>query len=146
MENKLYSTAKRKRGNIINLFPNYFKKIGIAMMLLGLIPAGIVSQVDVAFIKAIPKDVVKLFTIDLFLLGLLFVAWAKDKIEDEMTMLMRLKAIEWTFMYAVIYIIIAPILDRIMNTSSISDINSKGLIVMMLTIYLVQFYIQKRVR
>ncbi|MDI9364908.1 MAG: hypothetical protein QM541_08150 [Flavobacterium sp.] len=146
MKNKLYSTARRKKENIINLFPNYFKKIGIALMLLGLIPAGFISQTDFAFVKLIPKDVMKLITIDLCLVGLLLMAWAKDKIEDEMTMYMRLKAIEWTFMYAVIYVIIAPLLDRILNTSSITDINSKGLIVMMVTVYLIQFNIQKKLQ
>jgi hypothetical protein len=146
MENKLYATTKRKKENIINLFPNYFKKIGIALMLLGFIPAGIISQVDLALVKVIPKDVVKLITIDLFLLGLLFVAWAKDKVEDEMTMLMRLKAIEWTFMYAIIYVIIEPIFYKLLDTDAIENINTKGLVVMMLMVYLIQYYIQKRAR
>ncbi len=146
MENKLYATTKRKRENIINLFPNYFKKIGITLMLVGLIPAGIISQVDLTLVKVIPKDVVKLITIDLFLLGLLFVAWAKDKVEDEMTMLMRLKAIEWTFMWAVLFVIIEPIFNRIFQSDVLENMNGKALVVCMLVVYLTQYYYQKKAR
>ena len=146
MESKLHGTQKRKKENMINLFPNYFKKIGIAMMLLGLILAGIISQLDISFVKIVSKDVLKVVTVDFFLMGILFFAWAKDEIEDEMTMTMRLKAIEWTFMYAVIYVIIAPILDKLLATDTIENINSKSLVVMMLTVYLIQYYIQKRAR
>src|SRR6476646_4096201 len=100
MESKIYTKDKRKQRSDVGLLPNQFKKVGIAVMLLAVVPAVIIKVIHLPLTPS-NKEVVRLLTMNAFILGLLFIAWAKDRVEDELTVQIRLKAMSWAFLWAV---------------------------------------------
>lgn len=87
-----------KKQNITGagLLPAYFKKIGIVIVLITIVPVIVFKALNIEFIQA-QKKTFEQFMVIPFILGLFFVAWAKDKFEDEMSLLLRLKAIGFSF-------------------------------------------------
>ena len=92
------------------LLPKYFKKIGFAVMILAFLLTVVVKSMNVEMIQS-QKELFRIFTLNAFILGLLFVAWSKDKVEDEMTIAIRLNAMAWAFGWAVLDVIVKPIVD-----------------------------------
>src|SRR5829696_6109115 len=141
MESKFYNTEKRKKRNEAGLLPNIFKKVGIAVMLLAFVPAVVVKAANIQ-ITPMDKEVFRLLAMNAFILGLLFVAWAKDKVEDELTVAIRLKAMGWSFIWAVLFVIMKPFVDMLFN-DPIADLKSQELVLSMLFVYLLMYYVQK---
>ena len=81
------------------LLPNYFKKVGIVVLILALMPAIVVKTMHMDLVPA-QKELLKVMTLNVVILGLLFVAWAKDKVEDEVTVALRLQAMQFAFIWA----------------------------------------------
>ncbi|MGE5107779.1 MAG: hypothetical protein ACM3H8_09555 [Sphingobacteriales bacterium] len=144
MENKIYTLEKRINKNEAGLLPNFFKKVGIAVMLLAFVPAVIVKVINIQLTPA-NKELFRLLTMNAFILGLLFVAWAKDKVEDEMIVAIRLKAMGWSFIWAVLFVIIKPFVDMLFN-DPIADLKSQELVLSMLFVYLLMYFVQKNGR
>lgn len=144
MENKIYTMEKRINKNEAGLLPNFFKKVGIAVMLLAFVPAVIVKVINIQLTPA-NKELFRLLTMNAFILGLLFVAWAKDKVEDEMIVAIRLKAMGWSFIWAVLFVITKPFVDMLFN-DPIADLKSQELVLSMLFVYLLMYFVQKNGR
>lgn len=123
------------------LLPKYFKEIGIVVIILAFVPAVVVKSMNIEMVQS-QKELFRIFTLNAFLLGLLFVAWSKDKIEDEMTVAIRLKAMAWTFSWAVLYVIIKPIIDLLFK-DPIQDLTGQQVVMSMLFVYLIMYYLQK---
>ncbi len=134
----------KKRKNEPILLPVYFKKIGLAVMVLAFVPAIIVKSMSVELMRT-QKDLYRVFTFNALILGLLFVAWSKDKVEDEMTVSIRLRAMAWSFTTTVLYVIFRPIVDLVFK-DPIGTIVGQELVLCMLFSYLVMYYLQKRGR
>lgn len=126
------------------LLPNYFKKIGIAVMLLAFVPAVIAKAKNIQ-LTAANKEFYSLLTINALILGVFFIAWTKDKVEDEMTIALRLKAIAWSFSIAVLGVITKPLVDLLFN-DPITDLKSQQLVLSMLFCYLLMFFFLKKSR
>lgn len=128
--------------NTAAFFPNYFKKIG-----LGLIIVAIALPLSAKFLKLevteVQKDFYKVLFFNVLILGLFFVAWAKDKFEDEMTMQIRMKAIGFTFMTSVFYIIFRPVIDLILQ-DPVTNMSAQELMIFMLFMYILFYKLQKR--
>ena len=88
------------------------------------------------------KELFRVFTLNAFILGLLFVAWSKDKVEDEMTVAIRLKAMAWAFGWAVLDVIVKPIVDFLFK-DPIQDSTGQQVVMSMLFVYLIMYYLQK---
>lgn len=144
MESKFYTAKKQKRGGEAGLLPFYWKKIGLAVMVLAFVPAVIVKALHVDIAPA-SKELFRLLTMNAFILGLLLIAWAKDRVEDEMTIAIRLKAMGWAFVWAVLLSIIKPLIDLLFR-DRIGDMKSQELVVSMLFVYLLMYYLQKKGR
>lgn len=144
MESKFYTEKKRKPGGEAGLLPFYWKKIGFAVMVLAFVPAVIVKALHFD-ITQVNKELFRLLTMNAFILGLLLIAWAKDRVEDEMTIAIRLKAMGWAFVWAVLLVIIKPLVDLLFR-DRIADMKSQELVVSMLFVYLLMYYLQKRAR
>lgn len=127
--------------NEFGLLPRYFMKIGVVVMILAFIPIVIVKAINVEMVQ-VDRELFRIFALNVFILGLLFVAWAKDKVEDEMTLTIRLKAMAWTFGWAVLYVIIKPIID-VLFKDPIQDLNGQQVVLSMLFVYLIMYYLQK---
>ena len=123
------------------LLPKYFKEIGIVIIILAFVPAVVVKSMNIEMIQS-QKELFRIFTLNALLLGLLFVAWSKDKVEDEMTVAIRLKAMAWTFSWAVLYVIIKPIIDLLFK-DPIQDLTGQQVVMSMLFVYLIMYYLQK---
>jgi len=134
----------KKTKNEAKLLPNYFKAIGIVIMLLAFVPIVVVIVMKIGIAQA-QKETFKILTMDFFILGLLFVAWAKDKTEDEMTVYVRLKSMAFTFSWVVLYVIVKSLIDLIFKIS-IGDLSSQQLIITMLFVYLTMFFFKKKSR
>ncbi len=123
------------------LLPLYFKKIGLLVMILAFIPAIIVKSVNVELVQT-QKEIFRILTLNAFILGLLFVAWSRDKVEDEMTVSIRLKAMSWTFSWAVLYFIITPFIALLFK-DLIVRLTGQLVVMSMLFVYLTIYYLQK---
>lgn len=123
------------------LLPKYFKKIGLVVMILALVPAVVVKSMNIEMVQS-QKDLFRVFTLNAFILGLLFVAWSKDKVEDEMIVAIRLKAMAWAFSLAVLCVIVKPIFDLLFK-DPIQDSTGQQVVMSMLFVYLIMYYLQK---
>ena len=134
MESKINSKKPR-------LLPGYFKIIGLGLMILAFAPEVIIILNKVS-ILAPQKELLKLITKSVFILGLLVIALSKDKIEDEMTFTIRLNAMAWAFLFAVFMVITEPFVDILLSGSA-DVISGTHIVVLMLGFYLLMYYLLK---
>jgi hypothetical protein len=135
--------SKRNKKEAV-LLPNYFKKIGLVVMILAFVLAVVIKSMNIEMVQS-QKELFRVFTLNAFILGLLFFAWSKDKVEDEMTVVIRLKAMAWTFSWAVLYVIIEPIVYLLFK-DPIQDLTGQQVVMSMLFVYLIMYYLQKNGR
>ena len=126
----------------LNLLPNYFKKIG-----LGFILASVVFVVSVKIsgihLTAEKKEMMKTISRDVVLLGMMFIAFSKEKDEDELTMLIRMKALASAFVYIVIFKIVSDVFG-IIDKELIENMN--GYFFQMMIWYFFIYYSAKLLR
>ena len=126
----------------LNLLPNYFKKIG-----LGFILASVVFIVSVKIsgihLTAEKKEMMKTISRDVVLLGMMFLAFSKEKDEDELTMLIRMKALASAFVYIVIFKIVSDVFG-IIDKELIENMN--GYFFQMMIWYFFIYYSAKLLR
>lgn len=122
--------------------PNYFKKVGLAVMILAFL-LGVLAKTGTIEMAQHTKDLFKLFTLDGFLVGLLLIALAKGKVEDEMISAIKLRTMAFAFVFGVLIVIIRPIIDLISN-DPITDVTGQEVVLQMLGVYLFVYYLQKR--
>ena len=135
MKNKL-----RKKEPI--LLPLYFKKIGITVMILALVSAVTVKLLNVQLGQS-QKELFRLFMLNSIILGLVFLAWSRDKLEDEMTRSIRLISMSWTLLWAVLLVVIKPLIDLIFQ-DPVNQFTGQEFVIIMLIYYLFVYYQQKR--
>jgi hypothetical protein len=119
----------------------HFKKIGIVVMVLSMVPGLIFKMMHIALMES-QKDLFKSFSYSGFLLGLLLIAFSRDKVEDELTIHIRLKAMQEMFFFAVFYVVLDPLFDFILH-DLVSDVTGQHLITLMLVGYLISYYFKK---
>ena len=126
----------------LNLLPNYFKKIG-----LGFILATVVFVVSVKISGIHPtaekKEMMKTISRDVVLLGMMLIAFSKEKDEDELTMLIRMKALASAFVYIVIFKIVSDVFG-IIDQELIENMN--GYFFQMMIWYFFIYYSAKLLR
>ena len=132
------SQTNKNKGTRIH---KHFKKMGIGIIVMALLTG---LTIKLLHIEMMPTQKVffKVFSMNGFILGLLFVALAKEKIEDEMIAQMRLKAMSQTFITAVLYVIVRPFMDLVFR-DPIQDVTGQFLVIFMLLGYLLNFHSQK---
>jgi amino acid transporter len=123
------------------LLPKYFKIIGLVVMILAFVTAMAVKAMNIEMLQS-QKELFRVFTLNAFIVGLLFVAWSRDKVEDEMTIAIRLKSMAFTFSWAVFYVIVKPIVDLLFK-DPIQDLTGQQVVMSMLFVYLIIYYVQK---
>ena len=141
MENNLVNLKPKINKKPAALLPNYFKKIGFFVIILAFIPAISKKIFDIEMLEA-QKVVLKILTINILILGLFFLAWSRDKFEDEMTVALRLKAVAFAFAFAVVSVIIMPVFDLLFQ-DAIQESTGQHVVMGMLLMYLIVYYLQK---
>lgn len=133
------------KNNITSGFlPNYFKKIGIGILVLFFIPSLIIKLLDVSFYTE-NWIFFRELTTSVFIIGLFFIAWSKEKNENNDIQLLRYKALAVSFFFAVFRVLLTPLIDFIFG-ESVGDTKPTDIILNMLMIYLFLFYITKKAR
>jgi hypothetical protein len=126
------------------LLPGYFKMIGIGIMILAFAVAISFKSMNVEM-GMDQKELLRELTMNGFILGLLFLASSRDKVEDELTLLIRLKSMSWTFVWAVFLVIVTPIIDLLFD-DAIEPLSGQQVVGSMLCGYLIMYNWQKRNR
>ncbi len=126
------------------LLPGYFKIIGTGIMILAFVVAISFKSMNVAM-GIEQKELLRELTMNAFILGLLFLVTSRDKVEDELTLLIRLKSMSWTFVWAVFLVIVTPIIDLLFD-DAIEPLSGQQVVGSMLCGYLIMYNWQKRNR
>jgi hypothetical protein len=135
---------EKRRIIAAGLLPNYFRKAGIAVMVLAFVPILIVRAVNFPLSPA-SKEAFKLLSMNAFILGLLLIACARDKVEDELTIAIRHKSMIMGFIWGVLYLIIKPLIDMLVK-DPITDLKGQELVLSMLLVFLLMYFVQKKGR
>jgi hypothetical protein len=142
MKANVYSKTETR---IISLLPNYCKWVGLSLMLLlglfflvakFLIPEFVHNNEVVIFDVVGPR---------VFLLGFLIICLSRDKVEDELTLLVRLRALGFTFILVAGMVIVEPIANLICKDPNI-NVTATHFVLRMLIAYQIIFFIFKKVR
>ncbi|MGB0862975.1 MAG: hypothetical protein ACPG19_10830 [Saprospiraceae bacterium] len=92
------------------------------------------------------KELLKTIVTTTVLLGLLLFALTKDKIEDELTMIIRLKALAISFIYGVMMVIVEPFSNLLFDHDFSFGMETRELLLSMLLFYFIMKYLMKRGR
>ncbi len=118
-----------------------FKKIGIGVIVLSILPGLIIKSMHIVLMQS-QRELFKSLSYSGFLIGLLFIVLSRDKEEDELTIYLRLTAMLDMFVFAVIYVIIKPLIVLMFQTTFI-DITGQQLVTLMLIGYLISYYLKR---
>lgn len=142
MQNEKSLSASKDKFHI-GIFPNYFKKIGISILILFFIPALFFKLLDVSFYFQY-KIFFREFSTSVLILGLFFIAWSKEKSDSSYIHLLRYRALAIAFFFSIGGVLIAPLTDFVFEIS-VGDNKATDFAINMLLIYLFVFYITKKV-
>src|SRR5688572_24995090 len=98
MESKVYKRKMKLKENQVKMLPYKFKFIGLGILLLVIFGETIRRNFSIPFAEQYAKEV-KDTLLNLLILGLLFIAWAKDKMEDERTIQLKVQALAGSFIF-----------------------------------------------
>lgn len=138
----------QKQKKSISLLPNSFKKIGLGISLLIILALPILLY----FLKEKTNELLYLheskwwlrtLTFDILILGLTLYALAKEKVEDECIMLLRLEAMAFAFLWSVMYVIIYPFTQYFVQQSFV-EVNAYQVVLSSLGVYILMFTYKKK--
>jgi hypothetical protein len=118
-----------------SLLPNYFKKIGIAVIVVAVATLLLLKPF---IIDATPetKEFAKVAIFNFIILGVFFFAWSTNKIEDEMTLQIRLKAVLGSFIFIIAYTFIYPFISFFVFSDNNMELSTQQAILTMLFIFI----------
>ena len=128
----------------IQLLPLHFKKVALGIMLVSILI--LVASVLFSVSIKIDKDIVKTISKSGFLISLLLFAITRSKIEDELTLRIRLKAFTVSFIYGVVIVIIEPFINLLFGDSFLSNKGVTELLISMFFFYFLMIYLMKKNR
>ncbi len=126
----------------LRLLPNYFKKIAWGLLTLSVI----IIVLSISKVLLINKELINNIFESGILLSLLLMALTNDKIEDELTMKIRVGAFAGSFISGVAFFIAYPFVNLIFDGSFMSDVGAFQLLLTMLFFYFGFFSLAKRKR
>ena len=122
------------------LLPHSFKKIGIILLITSVVMQGAILLFHLQ--TASYKEWMQLSLKTIFVFGLLFVAWSEDKEEDEMTIVLRLKAISFSFLATVFFVLFKPFADILFDQKG-DVVSGTEVAIIMLLGYLLMYHLKK---
>jgi hypothetical protein len=118
----------------LRLLPVHFKKIAFGIFTLSFL----LFVLTISKVILIDEDIVKTISKTGVLISLLLLALTKNKIEDELTSRIRLKAFASSFIFGVAYVSVEPFVSLLFKDGFLSD---KGVIEVLITMFLFYFII-----
>jgi len=125
----------------LNLLPHYFKKIGLSLVLLCML-------VPIAFklfyfqIAPIKKEMIKMIVRDIVIIGMFFIVFSREKLEDELTLLLRIKSLASGVVFGIANAIISDI-QNICQSNTNEPIDAFRVIFYILFSHIVYYYFAK---
>jgi len=126
----------------LNLLPPVFKKIAYGIVFLTILFA----ILSITKVLTIDKQIAKTISMSFFLIALLLLAITQSKMEDELTLRIRLKAFAASFIYGVAFVIITPFINLLFDGSFLLDMGVEQLLISMFLFYFMMMFIMKRSR
>jgi CDP-diglyceride synthetase len=123
-------------------FPNYFKKIGVILFVLVIIVMLIIKGIHYNF-NTTQKGNIKIVGMSLLNIGLCCIAFAKEKIDDEMMVHLKLKSIYGALIFGIVYTLISPLIDIAFN-DAVQLISAQQLVTLMLFSHIGTYFFLKR--
>lgn len=120
----------------LRLLPIPFKKVAIGIMLFSVL----IVVLSISKILPIDKDIVKVISKTGILVSLLLLALTKNKIEDELTSRIRLKAFASSFIFGVGYVIVESFVSLLFKDGFLSDKGATEILITMFLFYFMIFY------
>lgn len=118
-----------------SFLPNYFKKIGVGVVIASI--AVLLSlKPFIADAKPETKEFAKLALFNFLILGVFFFAWSANKIEDEMTVQIRLKAVLGSFIFAIASVFIHPFIYYFAFGDNDTEMTAQQAILAMLLVFI----------
>jgi cytochrome c biogenesis protein CcdA len=128
-------TSKYGRG----LLPTYFKIVGIAVILSSFVVMYLLKNV----FTPEQKPIAKVISLNIAIIGLFFIAWTRDKIEDEMSVQMRFHSMAGAFLFGFMYAVLHPFIGFFLNDPEL-DISGQQLIMTMLMFFIFTYAIKRK--
>ena len=122
--------------NQIKLLPRYFKLVGLVVILVCIVIR--YSGIEMSLQN-------RSYTTSALFLGIVIIAFSRNKIEDELSNLLRLKVLVAAFLFGVFEVILSPVFEYQFNLSGLGGDSGK-LIFKMLTMYFCFFYLLRRIQ
>ncbi len=132
-----------KTQNNLRLLPRRFKKLAYSLLALSIL----FITLSVTKVIAIDDEIAKTIFSSGVLLSFLLLALTRDKIEDELTLVIRLKALASSFIFGVGYVVVSPFFSWLFDGEFIvEDLGIEGLLLTMFLFYFGMFGLMKRNR
>lgn len=125
-----------KNNQDLRLLPVPFKKVAFGIMIFSVL----LVVLAVSKILPIDKDIVKTISKTGILISLLLLALTKNKIEDELTSRIRLKAFASSFIFGVGSVIVEPFVSLLFKDGFLSDKGATEILITMFLFYFMTFY------
>ncbi len=129
-----------KKQQSLLLLPNYFNRIGFGLLLISI--ASIAGLIYLSAMDGVAKEITK----NGIYLSLILLMLTKDKVEDELTIKLRLQSFAAAFIYGVVNRILNPYTNLFFGKEFLSGEDTDGLILGMIFFYFITFYFLKRKR
>lgn len=126
----------------LKLLPRSFRKVAFGVMIL----SGLLVLLSILKVLTIEKEIVASVAKSVFLIALLVLLITRDKIEDELTMSIRLKAFAASFIYGVIFVIMEPFINLLFGDGFLSNRGTMELLLSMFFFYFIIKFIMKKGR
>ena len=128
--------------NDLRLLPTKFKIIGLTIMSLSIL----FKALPISELLTIDKELIKTISTSGILISLLLLALTRNKIEDELTLKIRLKGLAVSFIYGVGMVIIEPFMNLLFDGEFFSEKGTTELLMSMFFFYFIMVFIMKRKR
>ena len=126
----------------LRLLPGHFKKVAFGIMLL----SALLVVLYILKVLTIDKEIVETTAKSGFLISLLLLVVTRNKIEDELTLRIRLKAFTASFIYGVVIVIVEPFINLLFGDSFLSDKGVTELLINMFFFYFIMMFLMKKNR
>ncbi len=131
-----------RKNKELNLLPNYFKKIGTVLLSLSILGVIVLKL----FVELQPDaiDLIKESFLTTAIVSMLIISLSSNKIEDEMTMKIRVTAYTFAFITGTITTVIAPFVGMFWGEEFTIFQEAKELLIFMCMMYFVGIYSIKK--
>jgi hypothetical protein len=118
-------------------FPHKFKFVGCVILFITGVLATFLQLGDL-FDEIVKSEAFRSGMRGTILIGLFLIASSREKIEDELVGLLRLKSFEWSFRWGILYTIV-----DLAFPANVVELSGFSLIFSMLIVHLLVFYFKK---